>query len=88
MKKQAHTNFLLRSSLALALTPAIWSQVQARSAESAEGFVYAANERGNSISSIDLGTGHGKNIVTRDTPHDVQVSRDGRLWLAGGRSPI
>lgn len=50
----------------------------------AEGFVYTANERGNSISAIDVGTGQVKNIVTRITPHNVQVSRDGRLLLAVG----
>ena len=37
MKKQTHTNLLIRSSLALALALAIWSPVPARSAESAEG---------------------------------------------------
>ncbi len=50
----------------------------------AEGFVYTANERGNSISAIDGGAGQVKNIVTRITPHNVQVSRDGRLLLAVG----
>ena len=49
-----------------------------------EGFVYTANERGNSISAIDVGTGQVKTIVTRITPHNVQVSRDGRLLLAVG----
>ena len=37
MKKQTHTNLLIRSSLALALALAIWSPVQARSEEPAEG---------------------------------------------------
>jgi hypothetical protein len=37
MKKQIHTNLLLRSSLALVLALAIWSPVQARSEEPAEG---------------------------------------------------
>ena len=37
MKIQTHTNILIRSSLALALTLAIWSPVQAQSAEPAEG---------------------------------------------------
>jgi YVTN family beta-propeller protein len=49
-----------------------------------DGFVYTANERGNSISAIDVGTGQVKTIVTRITPHNVQVSRDGRLLLAVG----
>jgi hypothetical protein len=37
MKKQTPTNLLIRSSLALALAVAIWSPVQARSAEPGEG---------------------------------------------------
>jgi hypothetical protein len=37
MKKQTHTNLILRSSLALALALAIWTPVQSRSAEPAEG---------------------------------------------------
>ena len=37
MKKQTHTNILIRSSLALALALAIWSPVRSQSAEPAEG---------------------------------------------------
>ena len=37
MKKQTNTNFIIRSSLALALALAIWVPVQARSAEPAVG---------------------------------------------------
>ena len=37
MKKQTHTNLLIRSSLALALALAMWSPVQARAEEPAEG---------------------------------------------------
>jgi hypothetical protein len=37
MKKQTNTNLAIRSSLALALALAIWSPVQARSAEPADG---------------------------------------------------
>lgn len=37
MKKQTHTNILIRSSLALALALVIWSPVQSQSAEPAEG---------------------------------------------------
>src|ERR1039458_6086988 len=37
MKNQMNTNLVIRSSLALALALAIWSPVQARSAEPAEG---------------------------------------------------
>ena len=49
------------------------------------GIVYAADERGNSITVIDLSTGQGKAIATRISPHNAQVSRDGRrLLLAAG----
>ena len=51
---------------------------------SEEGVVYTANERGNSISAIDVSTGHVRNIATPLTPHNVQVSRDGKLLLAVG----
>jgi len=37
MKKQTHTNLIIRSSLALALALAIWLPVQSRSAEPVEG---------------------------------------------------
>jgi hypothetical protein len=37
MKNQTNTNLVIRSSLALALALAIWSPVQARAAEPAEG---------------------------------------------------
>jgi YVTN family beta-propeller protein len=53
-------------------------------ATSETGFVYTANERGNSISVIDLSTGQVKDIATRITPHNVQVLRDSRLLLAIG----
>ena len=48
------------------------------------GFVYTANEGGNSISVIDLSTGQAKDIATRISPHNVQLSRDGRLLLVVG----
>lgn len=51
---------------------------------SKEGFVYTANEKANTISVIDVGAGQVKNIATRITPHNVQISRDGRLLLAVG----
>ena len=48
------------------------------------GFVYTADERGNSISVTDLATGQVKTIGTPITPHNVQASSDGRLLLAVG----
>lgn len=48
------------------------------------GVVYTADERGNSVSVIDLGTGQVKTVPVRVSPHNVQVSRDGRLLLVVG----
>ena len=48
------------------------------------GFVYTANERGQSVSVIDLATGQVRTIPVRIAPHNVQVSRDGRLLLLVG----
>jgi YVTN family beta-propeller protein len=56
----------------------------APTSNSESGFVYAADERGNAISVIKLGTGHVKNIATRISPHNVQISPDGRLLFVVG----
>ena len=48
------------------------------------GFVYTADERGNSVSVIDLSTGEVKTVPVRISPHNVQISRDGRLLLVVG----
>lgn len=56
----------------------------ASTAATEAGFVYTADERGNAISVIDLGTGQVKTIATPISPHNVQVSRDGRLVLVVG----
>ena len=48
------------------------------------GFVYTADERGNSVSVIDLSTGQVKTVPVRISPHNVQVSRDGRLLFVVG----
>ena len=48
------------------------------------GFVYTADERGNSISIVDLSTAQVTTIPVCISPHNVQVSRDGRLALVVG----
>lgn len=48
------------------------------------GFVFTADERGNSITVIDLSTGQVRSIAMSISPHNVQVSSDGRLLLAVG----
>lgn len=51
------------------------------------GFVYTADEKANSISVIDLGSGHVTTVPIPITPHNVQVSSDGRLLLVVGSPP-
>ncbi|HBJ85255.1 MAG TPA: hypothetical protein DDZ88_15550 [Verrucomicrobiales bacterium] len=74
----------VRPACLLAGVCALLAIGEARAQTHGEGIVYTANERGNSISAIDLGTGRVENIVTPFTPHNVQVSRDGRLLLTVG----
>ncbi len=49
-----------------------------------KGFVYTANEQGRSISVINISTGQVKTIPILISPHNVQISHDGRLLLAVG----
>ena len=51
------------------------------------GDVYTANERGGSISRLDLTTGRVTTFAVGFSPHNVQVSADGRRILAVG-SPL
>lgn len=57
---------------------------QPETARTETGFVYTADERGNSISVVDLSTGQVRTIPIRISPHNVQVSRDGRQLLVVG----
>ena len=50
----------------------------------AAGFVYSANEGEDSISRIDLATGRVTTLPLPVTPHNVQISRDGRRLFAVG----
>ncbi|ODT04559.1 MAG: hypothetical protein ABS52_04495 [Gemmatimonadetes bacterium SCN 70-22] len=83
---------LLASVRAAVLTVALGSVSCARQAASTQaayanetGFVYTANERGTSISVVDLGTGQVRTVPVGISPHNVQVSHDGRLVLVVGR---
>jgi DNA-binding beta-propeller fold protein YncE len=51
---------------------------------SAAGFVYSANEGEDSISRIDLATRRVTTLKIPVTPHNVQISQDGRRLLAVG----
>ena len=48
------------------------------------GIVYSANEGGNSISAIDLGTGAIDTVSIPVAPHNVDLTPDGKLLLAVG----
>ncbi|ARJ70329.1 MULTISPECIES: CopM family metallochaperone [Paracoccaceae] len=48
------------------------------------GTVYSANEGGNSISAIDLGTGSVETVDVGVSPHNVDLTPDGNLLLAVG----
>lgn len=61
-----------------------FSTVPTPTTASETGFVYTANEGENSISAVDLSTGQVKTVPVRITPHNVQVSRDGRQLLVVG----
>ena len=48
------------------------------------GIVYSANEGGNSITAIDLGTGSIETVQIGVSPHNVDLTPDGNLLLAVG----
>ncbi|WP_112875498.1 DUF305 domain-containing protein [Paracoccus endophyticus] len=48
------------------------------------GTVYSANEGGNSISAIDLGTGSVETVDVGVSPHNVDLTSEGNLLLAVG----
>ncbi|WP_203232347.1 DUF305 domain-containing protein [Gemmobacter caeruleus] len=50
----------------------------------AGGTVYSANEGGNSISAIDLGTGAVRTVLIPVAPHNVDLTPDGELLVAVG----
>ena len=52
--------------------------------EGVAGFVYTADERGNSISMIDLASGRVETVPVSISPHNVQVTADGTRLLAVG----
>ncbi|MEQ6292459.1 cytochrome D1 domain-containing protein [Vogesella sp. GCM10023246] len=51
------------------------------------GTVFTANERGNSISQLDLATGSVATVAVDIAPHNVQVTPDGKRLLAVGMNP-
>ena len=71
-------------ALAVALLLAASAASSAAAPISDGGFVYTANEGGNSVSRIDLSTGEVLTVPTTVTPHNLQITPDGKTLLAVG----
>ncbi len=56
----------------------------AQAAPPESGFVFTAEERGNSIGVVDLSRDGGRTVPVGIAPHDAQMSADGRRLLATG----
>lgn len=52
------------------------------------GFIYTADERSNSISVVDLAANQVRKIPIGISPHNIQISQDGRLLLVVGVSAM
>jgi YVTN family beta-propeller protein len=81
--------FALSSALLVALggcvsAPSSGEPMAAAPSASGTGFVYSANEGEDSISRFDLATGRVMTMPVPVTPHNVQISRDGRRLFAVG----
>jgi YVTN family beta-propeller protein len=59
---------------------------QATEPKGPTGFVYTADEHGNSISTIDLATGLVETVSTPISPHNVQITPD-EVWLLAVGDP-
>lgn len=57
-----------------------------QTATNQSGFVYTADERGNSISVINLAANQARKVPISVAPHNVQISHDGRWLLVVGAS--
>jgi YVTN family beta-propeller protein len=75
--------FLACSSLGALQMPALAQDLPAALAATS-GFVFTANELGNSISRIDLATGKVETTSVPISAHNVQVTSDGKLLLVVG----
>ena len=74
---------LLAAAIVAAITT-LSGSAQAGADGSASGFVYTANEHGNSISAIDLRSGEVRTLPVPISPHNVDVTADGKQLLAVG----
>lgn len=76
----ALTGLILFASLVFAALPAH----SAGGAAPDQGFVYTANEHGNSVSMIELSSNRVTTVDVRIAPHNLQISADKRLLLVTG----
>lgn len=76
----ALTALVLIASLVLGAPPAY----SAGKTTPGQGFVYTANEHGNSVSMIELSSGRVTTADVRISPHNLQISADKRLLLVTG----
>jgi YVTN family beta-propeller protein len=76
---------VLASAVILALGSSIApAQQSPERAPDLNGMVYTADEHGNSISAIDLGSGTVQIVPVTISPHNVQITADGARLLAVG----
>ncbi len=71
-------------TVALAIFAVTYSQAQTPPRINAGGIIFTADERGNSISAIDLATGQVTTVPVKISPHNIQVTIDGARLLAVG----
>jgi YVTN family beta-propeller protein len=78
----------VKLTVAMLLGAGIWGMADPAGAQGdAAGFVYTADEHGNSVSAIELRTGAVETAPVPISPHNIQITRDGRRLLAVG-SPL
>ena len=78
--------FGLLTIAAAVLTASGVTTAHSQQVKGPSGVVYTANERGNSISAIDLATGQVSSVPLTISPHNVQITADGTRLLAVGES--
>lgn len=76
------------AAAALVLNIASADAQTTRPMKNATGFVYTADEVGNTISTINLATGQVAIVPATLSPHNVQASADGARLLAVGDAPM
>lgn len=80
--------FLTAAATAFALSIACADAQAPIPLKNATGFVYTADEIGNTISTINLATGQVTIVAAAVSPHNVQVTADGARLLTVGDAPM